>query len=75
MMFRCDVEVHGEVVPEGAVMVLLTGAAGRDERQYDDPDRFDVLRNGQHLSLDYGVHFCLGAALARLEAGSASRRS
>ena len=62
-----DVEVHGQTVPEGAVILLLTGAAGRDEREYTDPDRFDVRRGAQHMALGFGVHFCLGAALARLE--------
>jgi cytochrome P450 len=64
-----DVEWHGVHVPAGSVMLLLTGSAGRDERQYADPDRFDVERDvGRHLSFGYGTHFCLGAALARLEA-------
>ena len=58
-----DVEVHGQTVPAGAVMLLLTGAAGRDEREYTDPDRFDVRRGAQHMALGFGVHFCLGAAL------------
>ncbi|HVM66287.1 MAG TPA: cytochrome P450 [Acidimicrobiales bacterium] len=63
-----DVELHGTVVPAGSKVLLLTGAAGRDERVYADPDRFDVLRRPeQHLSFGYGIHFCLGAALARLE--------
>ena len=47
---------------------MVTGSAGRDERQYPDADRYDVHRkNERHLSLGYGAHFCLGAALARLE--------
>ena len=62
-----DVEVHGQPVAEGSVMLLLTGAAGRDEREYESPDRFDVRRGAQHVALGHGVHFCLGAALARLE--------
>jgi cytochrome P450 len=63
-----DVEWYGTTVPEGSVMLLLTGAAGRDERQYADPDRFDVRRPiDHHLSFGYGLHYCLGAALARLE--------
>ena len=62
-----DVELYGEKVPAGSVMVMITGSAGRDEREYPDPDRFDVRRNGSHLSFGHGVHFCLGAALARLE--------
>jgi cytochrome P450 len=63
-----DVSWYGTTVPKGSVILLLTGSAGRDERQYPDPDRFDVERsNIRHLSFGYGVHFCLGAALARLE--------
>jgi cytochrome P450 len=64
-----DVEWHGTRVPAGSVMLLLTGSAGRDERQYPDADRFDVERDlGRHLSFGFGAHFCLGASLARLEA-------
>jgi cytochrome P450 len=63
-----DAELHGEVVPAGSKVLLLTGAAGRDERKFPDPDRFDVRRKiDHHVSLGYGIHFCLGAALARLE--------
>ena len=63
-----DVEVHGQTVSEGSVMVLLNGSANRDERHFVDADRFDIHRNiGHHLSFGYGLHFCLGAALARLE--------
>lgn len=63
-----DAEHHGQVVPEGSVMVLLNASANRDERRFDDPDRFDIHRKmGHHLSFGYGIHFCLGAALARLE--------
>jgi cytochrome P450 len=63
-----DVEHYGQVVPEGSVMVMLNGAANRDERRFPDADRFDIHRDiGHHLSFGYGLHFCLGAALARLE--------
>ncbi len=63
-----DATWHGERVPEGSVLLLLTGSAGRDDRQYPDPDRFDVERDvGRHLSFGFGTHFCLGASLARLE--------
>ena len=63
-----DVELHGTIVPEGSTMLLLNGAANRDERRFASPDRFDVHRDeGAHLSFGFGLHFCLGAALARLE--------
>jgi cytochrome P450 len=63
------VELHGQVVPEGSAMLFLVGAANRDDRKYDDPERFDIHRDvTSHLSFGYGPHFCLGAALARLEA-------
>jgi cytochrome P450 len=56
------------VIPAGSKVALLTGSAGRDEREYVDPDRFIVERTGaRHVSFGYGAHFCLGAALARLE--------
>ena len=59
---------HGTTVAEGSVMLLLNGSANRDERHWNEPDRFDVCRDdGPHLSFGYGLHFCLGAALARLE--------
>jgi len=64
-----DVEFHGEKVPEGSVLVMLNASANRDERRFDNPDRFDIHREGpHHVSFGYGIHFCLGAALARLEA-------
>ncbi len=63
-----DVEHHGQTVPEGSVMVLLNGSANRDDRRFPDGDRLDIHREaGHHLSFGYGLHFCLGAALARLE--------
>ena len=63
-----DVEHHGRTIEEGNVMVLLTAAGNRDERHFPDPDRFDIERSiDHHLSFGYGIHFCLGAALARLE--------
>ncbi|QFG20165.1 cytochrome P450 [Actinomadura sp. WMMB 499] len=63
-----DVEYHGQTVPEGSAMMFMVGAANRDENRYPDPDRFDVRRKiGQQLTFGLGVHYCLGAALARLE--------
>jgi cytochrome P450 len=64
-----DVEYYGQAVPAGSVMVFLAAAANRDERAFPpDGDIFDIHRQfGHHLSFGYGIHFCLGAALARLE--------
>ena len=63
-----DVEYHGTTVPEGSAILLLVGAANRDERRYERPDEFDIHRtDGQHLTFGYGLHYCLGANLARLE--------
>jgi cytochrome P450 len=63
------IELHGETVPEGSAMLLLVGAANRDDRRFAEGDRFDIHRDlgGSHLTFGYGSHFCLGAALARLE--------
>jgi cytochrome P450 len=64
-----DVEMHGTVIPEGAKLALLTGSAGRDERKYPNPDTYDIHRQiDRHVTLGYGAHYCLGAALARMEA-------
>jgi cytochrome P450 len=63
-----DVEHHGQVVPAGSAILLLNGSANRDDRRFVDGDSFDIHRKiDHHLSFGYGVHFCLGAALARLE--------
>lgn len=65
-----DLVLYDQVVPEGAIMLLLPGSGNRDERVFDDADRFRVGREiGTNLvSFGSGVHFCLGAHLARLEA-------
>ena len=63
-----DAEHYGRVVPEGSFMLLLNGSANRDERHFPDPDRYDIHRHGSHLSFGQGLHFCLGSALARMEA-------
>jgi cytochrome P450 len=61
-------EFHGVIIPAGFPMLLLTGAAMRDERMFPDPDRFDVGRPiAQNLGFGIGIHSCLGAALARIE--------
>jgi cytochrome P450 len=63
-----DVELHGQTVPAGSALVLLTGSANRDERRWPDAERFDIHRRiDRHVAFGYGLHFCMGAALARLE--------
>jgi cytochrome P450 len=63
-----DTQLYGTRLHEGEKVVLLLGSANRDERAFEDPDRYDLLRNTRAtLSFGHGTHFCLGAALARLE--------
>jgi cytochrome P450 len=63
-----DVEHHGQTVPAGSAILLLTAAGNRDERRFADADQFDIHRKiDHHLAFGYGIHFCLGSALARLE--------
>lgn len=64
-----DVEVGGQLVRRGELVLQLLGAANRDPAQFPNPDRFDIARQpNKHVAFGFGVHFCLGAALARLEA-------
>lgn len=65
-----DVTLHGITIPAGSAVLLVTGSATRDERMFPDPDRLDIDRErkmGFNLALGYGIHSCLGAALARME--------
>lgn len=63
-----DVELHGEYVAADSTILLLNASGNRDERRFPDADRFDVHRRiDHHLGFGYGAHFCLGAALARME--------
>lgn len=73
-----DVELHGTTVPAGSTVTVLLGAANRDERQFADPDRFDIFREdldveraftagANHLAFILGRHFCVGAILAKTE--------
>jgi cytochrome P450 len=63
-----DVDLHGQTVPSGSVILTLPGSANRDDRQIEDGDRFDITRMpGQMFTFSFGPHFCLGASLARLE--------
>jgi cytochrome P450 family 142 subfamily A polypeptide 1 len=63
-----DHEVRGQHLREGDQVLLMYGAANTDDRQFDEPDRFDVTRrHNHHVAFGFGTHFCLGANLARLE--------
>ena len=63
-----DLDYHGLRIPANSRVLLLAGSANRDERQFTDPDRFDIHRhNEQHLAFGLGAHFCIGSALARME--------
>ena len=63
-----DIQMHGTNIAAGSVIVLLNGSGNRDDRRYPNGDTFDIHRRMRlHLSFGYGLHFCLGAALARLE--------
>jgi cytochrome P450 len=63
-----DVDVLGERIAADAIVLLLNGSANRDDEHFPDADRFDIhRRDGAHLSFGFGLHYCLGAALARLE--------
>ena len=64
-----DVEYYGQVVPSGSALLMMLASANRDDRRFHEPDRFDIHRQiGHSLTFGYGSHFCLGAALARIEA-------
>jgi cytochrome P450 len=63
------VEIGGRAIEAGALVVAAIGAANRDPAHFPDPDRLDVgRRENRHLSFGHGIHFCLGAPLARVEA-------
>ena len=65
-----DVSLHGTTIPAGSAVLLINGSASRDERIFPDPDSFDIDRErkfGYNLNFGYGIHSCLGAALARME--------
>jgi cytochrome P450 len=70
-----DVDVDGHHIPKGEITLLSIGSANRDERQFADPDRFDIHRpdKTEHVAFGFGEHFCLGSHLARLEARIAMR--
>ena len=65
-----DVDLHGTRIPKGDLAAFSIGSANRDERRFEDPDRFDLHRSnkGDHVAFGLGEHFCLGSHLARMEA-------
>ncbi|WP_437317326.1 cytochrome P450 [Sorangium sp. So ce385] len=66
---RRAVEVHGQTIPAGKLVLPVIGSANRDPQQFHDPGRFDVARDpNPHVGFGHGIHFCIGASLARLEA-------
>ena len=68
-MSRRDVELHGRLIPAGKLVLTMIGSANRDPRQFPGADQFDITRDpNPHLAFGHGLHFCLGAPLARLEA-------
>jgi cytochrome P450 len=72
---REPIEVAGVTIPQGALVYGLLSSANRDETQFDDPDRLDLGRQkNRHLAFGQGIHYCLGAPLARLEGQIALRR-
>jgi len=63
-----DAELHGTTIPAQSPVLVIAGSASRDERVYENPDTFDIHREqGQNVGFGYGIHSCLGAALARME--------
>lgn len=64
-----DMEMHGQTIPKGKLVLPMVGSANHDPRHFEEPEMFDIGRNpNPHLAFGHGVHFCLGAALSRLEA-------
>lgn len=64
-----DVELRGQTIPAGALVIPVVGAANRDPQVFAEPERFDIARSpNPHLAFGHGIHFCIGAPLARLEA-------
>jgi cytochrome P450 len=66
------IELHGQLIPRGAKVRLMIGAANRDPRRFENPDQFDILRSpNRHVGFGAGIHQCIGLLLARVEASVA----
>ncbi|ATB28741.1 cytochrome P450 family protein [Melittangium boletus] len=69
---REDIEFHGQVIPAGETVLVSLLAANHDPEQFPEPERFDITREpNRHIAFGFGIHFCVGAPLARLEASIA----
>lgn len=66
---KSEIQLGGKTIPRHALVVAAIGAANRDPGHFADPDRLDITRrDNDHIAFGFGIHFCLGANLARLEA-------
>ena len=66
---RREVEMHGQLIPAGALVLPMIGSANRDPKQFPDANNFDITRNpNPHIAFGHGIHSCIGAALSRMEA-------
>jgi len=66
---RRDIEIHGETIPAGKLVLAMVASANRDSNHFKDANRFDIRRDpNPHIAFGHGIHSCLGAALARMEA-------
>jgi cytochrome P450 len=67
-MTTAEVEIGGKRIPKDSIVVSAIGAANRDPKHFTDPDRLDISRKeNRHIAFGFGIHFCLGAPLARIE--------
>ena len=66
---RSETEIHGQKIPAGRLVLPMIGSANHDPQVFRDPDKFDIRRDpNPHIAFGHGIHSCLGAALARMEA-------
>jgi cytochrome P450 len=64
-----DIEIDGKIIAKGQQAIILLAAANRDPAQFPEPDRLDITRkDSRHIAFSHGIHYCLGAPLARVEA-------